>query len=107
MAQQAGSNPQRAKPKPSSTTQPRGPEVAGSPPQILNPSTSGPKSSNPHGKSGQESIHPAPQDVSRPIQRRLTEKSGFPWTIYAPKLQPRYRRVKNDARERLKRLKTF
>ena len=38
MAQQAGSNLKRAKPKPSSTTQPRGPEVAGSPPQIFNPS---------------------------------------------------------------------
>ena len=78
MAQQAGSNPQRAKPKPSSKLKPRGgPEVAGTRPQIRNPSTSGPKSSNPHGKSGQESIHPAPQDVSRPIQRQSVRKSGI------------------------------
>ena len=67
-----------AKPhQPSSKLEPRGPEVAGARPQIRNPSTSGPKSSNPHGKSGQESIHPAPQDVSRPIQRQSVRKSGI------------------------------
>jgi hypothetical protein len=58
-------------------------------PQIRNPSISGPKSINP--LSNQMIIHQSlPQDVSRPIQRHLTEKSANPRTFGAPNFPARY-----------------